>query len=60
MTNPANKNTDDLDSLLEVLPESITSALRGVGRFDELIEIVMDLGRAPESRYASVADPSQA
>jgi stage III sporulation protein SpoIIIAA len=60
MTNPANKITDDLDNLLEVLPESITSALRGVGRFDELIEIVMDLGRAPESRYASVADPSQA
>ena len=60
MTNPANKITDDLDDLLNVLPGSITSALRGVGRFDELIEIVMDLGRTPESRYASFADPSQA
>ena len=60
MTNPASKITDDLDNLLEVLPGSITSALRSVGRFDELIEIVMDLGRSPESRYSSVADPSQA
>jgi len=45
--------TDDLDSLLSVLPSSISDAIRHIGRFNDLIEIVMDLGRLPESRYVS-------
>ena len=45
--------TDDLDSLLSVLPPSISEAIRRIGRFNDLIEVVMDLGRLPESRYVS-------
>lgn len=45
--------TDDLDTLLSVLPPSIAEAIRRIGRFNELIEVVMDLGRLPESRYVS-------
>ena len=45
--------TDDLDTLLNVLPPSICDALRTIGRFNELIEIVMDLGRIPEARYVT-------
>ncbi len=43
--------TDDLDTLLSVLPPTITDSIRRIGRFDELIEVVMDLGRPPEARY---------
>jgi stage III sporulation protein SpoIIIAA len=43
--------TDDLEVLLNVLPSSIVHPLRRIGRFGELIEIVMDLGRSPEARY---------
>jgi stage III sporulation protein SpoIIIAA len=45
------KITDDLDLLLDVLPERIQTALREIGRAGELIEIVMDLGRLPEARF---------
>jgi stage III sporulation protein SpoIIIAA len=49
------KITDDLDTLLNVLPTNIADALRRIGRFNELIEVVMDLGRLPESRYVSTS-----
>ncbi|MEI7469725.1 MAG: AAA family ATPase, partial [Chloroflexota bacterium] len=48
--------TDDLEVLLTVLPSPLAQALREHGRFHELIEIVMDLGRAPEARYAGSKD----
>jgi stage III sporulation protein SpoIIIAA len=51
--------TDDLDTLFSVLPSSIVAALNQIGRFNELIEVVMDLGRAPESRYASNTNAEQ-
>jgi stage III sporulation protein SpoIIIAA len=51
--------TDDLDALFNVLPPSIVNSLRQIGRFNDLIEIVMDLGRPPESRYATLDDPEQ-
>ena len=47
------KITHDLDVLLRVLPPTIVQALNKIGRFNELIEIVMDLGRQPESRYVT-------
>jgi stage III sporulation protein SpoIIIAA len=47
------KITDDLDTLLNVLPTSIAESLRTIGRFNDLIEVVMDLGRLPEARYVS-------
>ncbi len=45
------KITDDLDALLAVLPSDIAAAVRGEGESDELLEIVMDLGRPPTARY---------
>ncbi|MCS6772990.1 MAG: R3H domain-containing nucleic acid-binding protein [Anaerolineae bacterium] len=46
--------TDDLDSLLDVLPVDIAEAIRQRARFSELIEIVLDLGRFPEARYVAL------
>ena len=43
--------TDDLDLLLEALPPRIVDALQGAERRNELLEVVMDLGRLPEARY---------
>ncbi len=43
--------TDDLELLLDVLPERIRHRLRELDRDSELIEIVMDLGRLPEARF---------
>jgi stage III sporulation protein SpoIIIAA len=45
------KITDDLDLLLDVLPERLQTSIREIGRASELIEIVMDLGRLPEARF---------
>lgn len=45
------KITDDLDALLQVLPPPIEQALRAANHGDDLLEIVMDLGRAPEARF---------
>jgi stage III sporulation protein SpoIIIAA len=45
------KITDDLAALLDVLPPHVREALRQANRGDELIEIVLDLGRKPESRF---------
>ena len=43
--------TDNLDKLLAVLPESIRSKLQSHPQKDNLIEVVMDLGRLPEARF---------
>lgn len=43
--------TDNLDALLQVLPPPIEQALRGVDQGHNLVEVVLDLGRAPEARY---------
>jgi stage III sporulation protein SpoIIIAA len=43
--------TDDLDQLLEALPPRIGDALRERNGRDDLLEVVMDLGRLPEARY---------
>jgi len=53
------KITDDLDVLLRVLPPTIVQALNKIGRFNELIEIVMDLGRQPESRYVTATQGNE-
>lgn len=42
---------EDLRTLLSVLPDSIRKAVEEAGRADELLEIVMDLGRLPTARY---------
>ena len=48
--------TDDLDLLLRVLPPRLRSGLETANRREELLEIVMDLGRLPEARYPRRAE----
>ena len=43
--------TDNLDQLLDILPPRIRHSLELCGGLDQLVEIVMDLGRLPEARY---------
>ena len=45
------KITDDLDLLFSALPPRISGSLREVNRREELLEVVMDLGREPEARF---------
>jgi len=46
-----NHITDDLDAMLFVLPEDIRAAVKQIGRRDELLEVILDLGRVPTARY---------
>jgi stage III sporulation protein SpoIIIAA len=43
--------TDDLDVLIDVLPSPLQKALRDLTHEDELLEVVLDLGRLPEARF---------
>ena len=43
--------TDDLDRLLEVLPQPVRAALEPPEAREQLLEVVLDLGRVPEARY---------
>ncbi|MEB3247684.1 MAG: AAA family ATPase [Synechococcus sp.] len=43
--------TDDLDRLLALLPDPVRDALQTEERRDQLLEVVLDLGRVPEARY---------
>ncbi len=45
------KITDDLDALLGVLPGSIVEAVRKADDYDNLLEIILDLGRVPTARF---------
>ena len=40
---------DDLDSFIGIMPPDIRTVLEQEGVKDELIEVVMDLGRLPEA-----------
>lgn len=51
MANFEKKITDDLDKLLSIIPPDIVTALARFKKNDELLEIVLDLGREPEVRY---------
>jgi len=48
---PPEPITDDLDRLLDVLPAPVAQALRLDPDRDQLLEVVLDLGRSPEARY---------
>ena len=48
--------TDDLQQLLDILPEEIRSSLEQHSQRDSLIEVVMDLGRFPEVRFPGKAE----
>ncbi len=45
--------TDDLDRLLEVLPDVVQASLATEESREQLLEVVLDLGRVPEARYPS-------
>lgn len=46
------KITDDLQALLGVLPPAITRAVVKANNSDNLLEVIMDLGRLPTARFA--------
>ena len=48
--------TDDLQKLLDMLPEEIQQVLEQHPQRDNLIEVVMDLGRRPEARFLQQAE----
>ena len=43
--------TDNLDLLLDVLPAHLRAALERRPDLDQLLEVVLDLGRKPEARF---------
>ncbi len=45
--------SDDLEKLLELLPQSVQSALSKPSCHQDLLEIVLDLGRLPEARFTN-------
>jgi len=45
------KITDDLDVLLGILPGNIVEAVHKANDYDNLLEIILDLGRVPTARY---------
>ena len=47
--------TDDLERLLALLPDPVREALHPPERRDQLLEVVLDLGRLPEARYPGQA-----
>ena len=44
---------DDLNQLLDILPKFITLALERHPKREQLIEIVLDIGRRPEARFSN-------
>ncbi|MFN2282976.1 MAG: R3H domain-containing nucleic acid-binding protein [Anaerolineae bacterium] len=51
MTKATQLIVDDLDALMSVLPREIQSVLEKNGRRDDLLEVILDLGRVPTARY---------
>jgi len=45
--------TDNLTQLLDVLPAGLREPLERLGTVEDLLEIVIDLGRVPEARFSS-------
>lgn len=43
--------TDNLSSLLSILPPEIVEVISQLNRNDELLEVIFDLGRVPTARY---------
>jgi stage III sporulation protein SpoIIIAA len=43
--------TDDLEALMKVIPTYVCDRLRELNRFDQLLEVILDLGRVPTARY---------
>jgi len=54
------KITDDLDAMLSVLPPDIASAVQSRDNFDNLLEVILDLGRLPTARFVDEEVPLSA
>jgi stage III sporulation protein SpoIIIAA len=46
------QQSDELDAILRALPPDIGQRVRALDGLDGLLEVVMDLGRLPEARFA--------
>ncbi len=53
---PTFQITDDLPQLLQILPEAIRQPLENHPERDQLIEVVLDLGRRPEARFPNTTE----
>ncbi|MFL2784184.1 MAG: R3H domain-containing nucleic acid-binding protein [Dehalococcoidia bacterium] len=51
MNNLKPKTDTDLQLLIDVIPERIREFLLSHEKFDELLEVVLDIGRQPEARF---------
>lgn len=51
------ETSGDLDLLLGVLPPRVRARIDALGDPDALLEVVLDLGRLPEARYADRVEP---
>ena len=51
MTTTTTQAQEDLQTLLTLLPRRIHDKVREIGREDELLEVILDLGRVPSARY---------
>jgi stage III sporulation protein SpoIIIAA len=52
---PELKITDDLELLYSALPPRVEGPLRQMNRREQLLEVVLDLGREPEARFPGEA-----
>ena len=43
--------TDDLAAMLNVFPDEIAEAVKQKDHFDDLLEVILDLGRVPTARF---------
>ncbi len=48
--------TDDLQKLLDILPQDLRQILETHPQRDSLVEVVLDLGRRPEARFPNQAE----
>lgn len=48
--------TEDLQKLLDILPQNLRQVLEDHPQRDSLVEVVLDLGRRPEARFPHEAE----
>lgn len=51
VTDTAQSIVDNLDAMMQVLPPEIREAVNVIDRRDDLLEVILDLGRVPTARY---------
>ncbi|MEN6363121.1 MAG: single-stranded DNA-binding protein, partial [Bacteroidales bacterium] len=51
MTATQKRITDDLEAMLDVFPTDIAQSVQSKDNFDNLLEVILDLGRLPSARF---------